>query len=266
MSIKRILARTAAGVFVLCLMARTVTFAWGSPSDTDQLISLGMHPAIAKKLVAIVNTLASPFANNTWVTVRNAANGANINVLKVDGTDDTVLNADTGDVIKLAVAGTAEATLDNDQLTVSGAAFQIVPGATSFSIRNNADAADNFIIADAGTATLTGQLTLPGINVPAANFETVAGAGSSVSDAAALSATKHIHQLTGANGTLGWKFASATAGQVEILLNTTAGVPKVYAVSGGTCNGGSADAACTLVTGIVAHVCYATAANAWICS
>lgn len=115
-------------------------------------------------------------------------------------------------------------------------------------------------------ATIAGQVTSTGLNFPAANFETVAGAGTTVADAAALSSTKHIHQITGANGTVGWKFASATAGQTEILLNTTAGVPKVYAVAGGTCNGGAADVACTLVTGIVAHVCYATASNAWICS
>ena len=119
MSIKRILARTAAGVFVLCLMARTVTFAWGAPSDADQLISLGMHPAIAKKLVEVVNTLASPFTNNTWVTVRNAANGANINVLKVDSSDETILNADSGDSVHLQVAGTDVAVVSSTAVTAS---------------------------------------------------------------------------------------------------------------------------------------------------
>lgn len=111
----------------------------------------------------------------------------------------------------------------------------------------------------------TGTAKVGGLNFPSTTFETVAGAGTTVADAAALSATKHTHQITGADGVKGWKFASATIGQVEILLNTTAGVAKVYAVSGGTCNGGSADTACTLVTGIAPHICYATAANAWIC-
>lgn len=49
-------------------------------------------------------------ANNTYAVARNAADSANINVWKVDATDDTVINADTGDVIKLALAGTAFAT------------------------------------------------------------------------------------------------------------------------------------------------------------
>lgn len=172
------------------------------------------------------------------------------------------LTATAGDIT--ATAGNLVATAGN--LTFGAASAKIIPGATSLLFRNNADGATNVSITDAGLVTTRDQINTTGIQVPAANFETVAGAGSTVSDAAALSATKHVHQLTGANGTVGWKFASATAGQVEILLNTTAGVPKVYAVSGGTCNGGAADAACTLVTGIVAHICYATAANAWICS
>ena len=164
-------------------------------------------------------------ANNTYAVGRNAADSANIDVWKVDSTDDTVINADSGDTIKLAVAGTTVASVDS-----------------------------------------TGLVLSPGILNVAANVESVAGAGTTVADAAALSATKSFHRITGANGTVGWKFPSAVAGDVHFLLNTTAGVPKVYAVSGGTCNGGAADAACTLVTGIVLHACYATAANAWICA
>lgn len=116
-------------------------------------------------------------------------------------------------------------------------------------------------------AVFGGSASIPGgIINPTANEESVAGAGTTVADASALSVTKHIHQITGANGTVGWKFASSAVGQVEILLNTTAGVPKIYAVSGGSCNGGGADVACTLTTGIFAHICWASAANAWICS
>lgn len=44
--------------------------------------------------------------NDEWKTWRNAADSANINVLKVDGSDDTVLNADTGNNIFLSIAGT----------------------------------------------------------------------------------------------------------------------------------------------------------------
>lgn len=121
-------------------------------------------------------------------------------------------------------------------------------------------------VTELGDATITGTTTTTGLNFPQANFETVAGAGTTVADAAALSTSAHIHRLTGANGTVGWKFGASVANQVEILLNTTAGVPKVYAASGGTCNGGAANAACTLLSGIVVHVCFSTGVNTWICA
>lgn len=113
----------------------------------------------------------------------------------------------------------------------------------------------------------TAFLGAGGLNFQSSYFEAVAGAGTTVADAAALSATKPIHQLTGANGTVGWKFVTATPiGSIQILLNTTAGVPKIYGEAGSTCNGGAADAACTLVTGIGPHLCIKTAALTYICS
>lgn len=105
------------------------------------------------------------------------------------------------------------------------------------------------------------------IVIPTSGYESVAGAGTTVADAAALSASKHIHQITGADGTVGWKFSTGLPiGQVEILLGTTAGVAKVYGESGSTCNGGATDAACTLTTGILPHICYKTAALTYICA
>lgn len=121
-------------------------------------------------------------------------------------------------------------------------------------------------IVNAGTTTTTGLSTLNG-QLSLGTLETVAGAGTTVTDAAALSATTGFHQITGANGTLGWKFVTATpVKSIQFLLNTTAGVPKIYGESGSTCNGGATDAACTLVTGIVLHVCVKTAALTYICS
>ena len=101
---------------------------------------------------------------------------------------------------------------------------------------------------------------------PVASYEAVAGAGTTVSDAAELSASKQIFRLTGANGTVGWKFATSVGGEFRILLNTTAGVAKIYAASGGTVNGGSADAAFSALTGIKPILCFSTAADTWICS
>lgn len=97
--------------------------------------------------------------------------------------------------------------------------------------------------------------------------ETVAGAGTTVADAAALSGTLYVHRLTGANGTVGWKFVTATPiGSVQILLNTTAGVAKIYGESGSTVNGAAADAAFSALTGIKPIICIKTAALTYLCA
>ena len=95
-------------------------------------------------------------ANDTYAVARNAADDANINVWKVDATDDTVLNADTGDVIKLSVAGTSEVQISNDTITFTGAAGAIVPGATSLAIKDTAGSVNNLLITDAGAVTMAG--------------------------------------------------------------------------------------------------------------
>lgn len=116
---------------------------------------------------------------------------------------------------------------------------------------------------DVVTVTSTG-VTLPALTTTS---ETVAGAGTTVADAAALSGTKYVHQLTGADGTVGWKFVTATpVNSVQILLNTTAGVAKIYGESGSTINGGSADAAFSALTGIKPIICIKTAALTYICA
>lgn len=210
-----------------------------------------------------------------------------------DASSDTAFTWKFGDagvtaVQQLTVSGSTPDADDDSSLILTGAGAYASDGTRGASIvlpgeevaggsdaTYNVGTGDTHIFNIAGTLATTisgtaltqaGLVSSTGLQFPTANEEAVAGAGSSVSDAAALSATKHVHQLTGANGSLGWKFATSVAGQFEFLLNTTAGVPKIYAASGGTCNGGAADAACTLVTGIVAHLCYSTAADTWICS
>lgn len=106
-----------------------------------------------------------------------------------------------------------------------------------------------------------------GINFQSTYEEAVAAAGSTVADAGALSGTKPVHQVTGADGTKGVKFVTATpVGSIQIILNTTAGALKVYGESGSTCNGGAADAACTLLSGIAPHICWKSAALTYICA
>lgn len=118
------------------------------------------------------------------------------------------------------------------------------------------------------TPTVSGKISgLSGLNVSATlGFETVAGTGTNQGTAAALSATKQIHRLTGANGTVAWYLQASAAGDVHILLNTTAGVANIYPQSGGTINGAAADAVFAALTGIKPIICVSTATNTWICS
>jgi hypothetical protein len=122
-------------------------------------------------------------------------------------------------------------------------------------------------VSSAGLLTTADAINATGLQYPATSFETVAGAGTTVSDAAALAASAHVHRITGANGTVGWKFSSSLpVGSIEILLNTTAGVAKIYGESGSTVNGGSVDAAFTALTGIKPIVCFKTAALTYFCA
>jgi hypothetical protein len=122
-----------------------------------------------------------------------------------------------------------------------------------------------------GTLAIPGAITVTGLSTLngqlAVGSETVAGAGTTVADAAQLSASVGVHRITGANGTVGWKFSSSTpVGSIQFLLNTTAGVALVYGETGSTVNGGSANAAFTALTGIKPIICVKTAALTYLCS
>lgn len=100
-----------------CSSVNTITFSY----DDTQLTT---PPLTAAQVISIecrttiwdVASDAFPMANNVYATWRNAAGSADISVLKVDGSDNTWLNADTGNIIKLAVAGTSEVELSTTAL------------------------------------------------------------------------------------------------------------------------------------------------------
>lgn len=111
--------------------------------EQDRLINLAMTPELAVELTNFIGggsgITAWILPNNIYGKARNAAGTANIDVLKVDATDDTILNADTGDVIGLAVAGTTEVSIDNDLLAFSGTA-PTIQSAGSLIFKMSADA------------------------------------------------------------------------------------------------------------------------------
>lgn len=145
-----------------------------------------------------------------------------------------------------------------------------VIAATMFSVSAYADTCSKNLIPTFTSAQAT-QLCKRGLQIvePTANFESVASAGSVQGDAGALSGTKFFHQVTGADGIKGVILAAAgneNVGDVHFILNTTAGVLKVYPATGGTINGAAANSAFSALTGIKPIVCYTTAASTWICS
>jgi hypothetical protein len=84
----------------------------------------------------------------------------------------------TSTSLALAIADTAELTLTDNQIALSGAAFEIVPGATSFSVRNNADAQDNLLISNAGAVTSAAGITATTGNITSTAGNLVATADS----------------------------------------------------------------------------------------
>lgn len=132
----------------------------------------------------------------TSLSLRNHANGAD-NLLVTDAGAVTVragLTVTAGGLTVAAggltvTAGGATitaggltvtaggATITAGALTMGAAASQLVPGATSFSIRDHASANDNLLVADAGTVTIRAGLTITagGLTVTAGGITVTAG-------------------------------------------------------------------------------------------
>lgn len=96
-------------------------------------------------------------------------------------------------------------------LTMSDAVSQIVPGATSFAVRDHADALDNLLIADNGDATVRGVLT----------GASVASPGSIISSASFISG----RMVRGNSGTptCGKSSGTAVVNTVAVVGNDVAG-------------------------------------------
>lgn len=205
-----------------------------SPAFADTcatgLMPLFTGPQAAEICATFSAGTIGTLANNTYAVARNAANNANINVWKVDATDDTVLNADTGDVIKLSVAGTSEVQIDNDSLTFTGAAASIIGGATSLTIgsagttvidpQNDANRVFTF------TATSDTALNL---KIGDTTASQVINIGAGTSDASDTS----ILELSGGGGTA----VDGTRGAaLNLYGNESSGSGKADIVMGGTAN------------------------------
>jgi hypothetical protein len=132
------------------------------------------------------------------------------------------------------------------------------------------DAADTFVMADT-TQTLTNKtLTSPtltsaantGIMKIGQTVTPVAAAGSTVADAGQLGSSSIVH-ITSDSATKGAKLDTGVANQVVFVFNDSATAAELYAASGGTINGLSADAS-VVVPASKGLLCICTGADTWI--
>lgn len=88
---------------VLIVLALLIANISEAQTARDLMFACGVSGTCAD---TIVTGQISGRSNNVYLKWNNAANSATISALTVDATDDTVLNADTGDVIKFSTSGT----------------------------------------------------------------------------------------------------------------------------------------------------------------
>jgi len=89
----------------------------------------------------------------------------------------------------------------------------------------------------------------------------VTAAGSSQSDAAQL--YHGFNVVTGADGTKGVILPTAVPGMIVYLKGVTSAVLKVYGKTGASINGGSANAALSLTTGLMPSIFIASSTTQW---
>lgn len=130
-------------------------------------------------------------------------------------------------------------------LTASGAAA------------NDFSASTGTFLTSTGTNTLGGNTLFKLIATPVA----ATGAAGGVAGAAALGAGNFL-TVSSDGATKGVKLLTGAAGDVKWVINTSSTACNLFAASGGTINGGSADAGCAIPAS-KGVLCICTATNAW---
>lgn len=140
----------------------------------------------------------------------------------------------------LTSVGTLTSLTVSGTITMTAAASKIVPGATSFSHRNNGDSADNLIITDAGAITvrssITGCSTLTGLS---GTDLTVAAAGAS--DAVILKTNGSNRWVIGSTGHI----LASTDNSYDIGASGAYRPRALYLAGAFGCNGKAAQSAVT---------------------
>lgn len=158
----------------------------------------------------------------------------------------------------------------NTASVVTGITLVGAAAAAGMQITTTSSGTDEALKIDAkgaGSLTLNGTATGKVILGSLANIKSIAapvaatGAAGGVAGAAALGAANVVY-VSSDGATKGVKFATGALGDWKWVLNTSATACNLFAASGGTINGGSADAGCTILAskGVLA---FCSAANTW---
>lgn len=250
-------------------------------SPENFLVKVAAYLAVSGDRIALNTTAealtvtmpASPSAGDR-VQILDAAGTFNSNNLTV-GRNGSKINSSDSDIIVGSQNAIIELIYINSTIgwkavySAQAVGAQTITGALSatgdFAIATNkftvAAATGNVIAAGtlnvAGVTTLAAKLTQKAIAAPVA----ATGAGGGVAGAAALGAA-NIVTISSDGATKGVKLLTGAAGDIIKILNTSATAANLFAASGGTINGGSANAGCTVPAskGVLA-VC--TAADTW---
>lgn len=157
----------------------------------------------------------------------------------------------------------------NTALQATGITLVGAAAAGGMAITTTSSGTDESLTVDAkgaGTLTLNGTATGAVILARQARFKVVttavAAAGSTVADAGQLAAANIVH-VSSDGATKGVKLATGVMGDEITIVNDSATACELYAASGGTINGLSADASVVIPAskGIWAQC---TAADTWI--
>lgn len=125
------------------------------------------------------------------------------------------------------------------------------------------------VVIDTSTGTHYRKISAVGSNATYAIVQpdyliatAVAAAGSTVADAGVLGAGTYV-QVSSDGATKGVKLPTGITGQIKWVINTTATACELYAATGGTVNGLSANASVVLPAS-KGVICICTAADTWV--
>jgi hypothetical protein len=119
-------------------------------------VNAGTGLTVSTGTITMAAATSQMIPGTTSFAIRNHASSAD-NLLVTDAGAVTARTTVTGTTGVTATAG--DVTITAGKISMAAAASQLVPGATSFSIRNSANSLDNLSVTDAGNVAIRGTLS-----------------------------------------------------------------------------------------------------------